>query len=239
MTLYCNGMGVQENLAKVKDEIESVSQNCGRSGTVKLVAVSKFHPASSVLEAAEAGQLLFGENRIQEASEKFGEVEKRFPSARLHIIGQLQRNKVKEAVRIASCIQSVDRAELIDEIEKRCAEAGKEIEILFEYHTGEESKSGFKSADEIRAALERFSGGTYPHIKPCGFMTMAPFTEDERAIRASFTKLRELQRSLHSEFPQFDLRELSMGMSGDFKIAIEEGSTMVRIGTAIFGERKN
>lgn len=204
---------------------------------MKLVAVSKFHLASSVLEAAEAGQILFGENRVQEASEKFDEVAKKFPAARLHIIGHLQRNKVKEAVRIASCIQSVDRAEIIDEIEKRCAEAGKEIEILFEYHTGEESKSGFESEDEIRAALGKFSDGKYPHIKPRGFMTMAPFTEDENAIRASFKKLRELSISMQSEFPQFDLKELSMGMSGDFKIAIEEGSTMVRVGTAIFGER--
>ncbi|MDE5580446.1 MAG: YggS family pyridoxal phosphate-dependent enzyme [Treponemataceae bacterium] len=232
-------MGVKENLAKIKSEIDSISKQCGREGKVRLVAVSKFHPASSVLEAAEAGQILFGENRVQEASEKFDEVAKKFPAARLHIIGHLQRNKVKEAVRIASCIQSVDRAEIIDEIEKRCVEAGKEIEILFEYHTGEESKSGFESEGEIRAALEKFSCGKYPHIKVRGFMTMAPFTEDESAIRASFKKLRELSISMQSEFPQFNLKELSMGMSGDFKIAIEEGSTMVRVGTAIFGERKN
>lgn len=232
-------MGIQENLAKIKSEIDSISKQCGREGKVKLVAVSKFHPASSVLEAADAGQILFGENRVQEASEKFDKVTKRFPAAQLHIIGHLQRNKVKEAVRIASCIQSVDRAEILDEIEKRCAEMGKKIEILFEYHTGEESKSGFESEDEIRTALEKFSFGKYLHIKVCGFMTMAPFTEDENAIRASFKKLRELSISMQSEFPQFDLKELSMGMSGDFKIAIEEGSTMVRVGTAIFGERKN
>ena len=230
-------MGVKENLAKIKSEIDSISKQCGREGKVKLVAVSKFHPASSVIEAAEAGQILFGENRVQEASEKFDKVAKRFPAAQLHIIGHLQRNKVKEAVRIASCIQSIDRAEIIDEIEKRCAEMGKKIEILFEYHTGEESKSGFESDDEIRAALGKFSDRKYPHIKPRGFMTMAPFTEDESAIRTSFKKLRELSISMQSEFPQFDLKELSMGMSGDFKIAIEEGSTMVRVGTAIFGER--
>ncbi len=230
-------MGVKENLSKIKSEIDSVSRKCGREGKVRLVAVSKFHPASSVIEAAEAGQIIFGENRVQEASEKFGEVVKRFPAARLHIIGHLQRNKVKEAVRIASCIQSVDRIELLDEIERRCAEIEKSVEILFEYHTGEESKSGFESEDEIRAALEKFSEGKYPHVKPCGFMTMAPFTEDENEVRASFKKLRSLRSSLQGEFPQFDLEELSMGMSGDFKIAIEEGSTMVRIGTAIFGER--
>lgn len=230
-------MGVKENLSKIKSEIDSVSRKCGREGKVRLVAVSKFHPASSVIEAAESGQIIFGENRVQEASEKFGEVGKRFPAARLHIIGHLQRNKVKEAVRIASCIQSVDRIELLDEIERRCAEIEKSVEILFEYHTGEESKSGFESEDEIRAALEKFSEGKYPHVKPCGFMTMAPFTEDENEVRASFKKLRSLRSSLQGEFPQFDLEELSMGMSGDFKIAIEEGSTMVRIGTAIFGER--
>jgi len=231
-------MGVKENLAEIKNEIDSISKKCGRLDKVKLLAVSKFHPASAVLEAARAGQILFGENRVQEASRKFDEVKKDFPSAELHIIGQLQRNKVKEAVRIATCIESVDRIELLDEIEKRCGEIGKEIEILFEYHTGEESKSGFESEEEIRAALKNFADGKYPHIKPSGFMTMAPFTEDESAIRASFKKLRALRDSLQGEFPQFDLRELSMGMSGDFKIAIEEGSTMVRIGTAIFGARE-
>lgn len=231
-------MGVKENLAEIKNEIDSISKKCGRLDKVKLLAVSKFHPASAVLEAARAGQILFGENRVQEASRKFDEVSKQFPNAQFHIIGQLQRNKVKEAVRIATCIESVDRIELLDEIEKRCGEIGKEIEILFEYHTGEESKSGFESEEEIRAALKNFADGKYPHVNPRGFMTMAPFTEDENAIRASFKKLRALRDSLQGEFPRFDLRELSMGMSGDFKIAIEEGSTMVRIGTAIFGARE-
>ena len=149
-------MGIQENLAKIKNEIDSISKQCGREGKVKLVAVSKFHPASSVLEAAEAGQILFGENRVQEASEKFDEVAKKFPSARLHIIGHLQRNKVKETVRIASCIQSVDRAEIIDEIEKRCAEMEKKSKS-FSNTTREKSRNrDLKAMMKFAPRLENF-----------------------------------------------------------------------------------
>ncbi len=219
---------IKENLSRIKSEIPQ---------GVRLVAVSKFHPADAVIEAVKAGQNLFGENRVQEAAEKFDTVRKTFPDAELHIIGSLQRNKVKEAVRISSCIESVDRLELLDEIEKQCGKINKKIQVLFEYHTGEESKSGFTNDDDLFEALERMTAGQYPHIEPRGFMTMAPFTEDKEAVRASFKKLKEIQNTCRKKFPQFELNELSMGMSGDYKIAIEEGSTMVRIGTAIFGER--
>ena len=160
----------------------------GLPSSVRLVAVSKFHPAESVEEAFRAGQVLFGENRVQEAAAKFDELRSRGIEPELHIIGSLQRNKVKEAVRIASCIQSVDRMELLSEIEKRCVQLGKAVDVLLEIKTGEETKSGF----------------TY---------------------------------LMAAEFPGLDFGELSMGMSGDYRIAVEEGSTMVRIGTAIFGER--
>ena len=153
------------------------------------------------------------------------------------MIGQLQSNKVKHAVQIASCIESVDRIDLLKEIEKQCAKIEKSIKVLFEVHTGEESKSGFPDENAVRNALELCANGDFPHVIPAGFMTMAPFTKDEKLIRKSFITLRELKEKLSKEFSQFDLNELSMGMSGDFKIAIEEGSTLVRVGTAIFGER--
>ena len=153
------------------------------------------------------------------------------------MIGQLQSNKVKKAVEFASCIQSVDRFDLLKEIEKQCAKLNRTIDILFEIHTGEESKSGYTSEEELRKSIEACAKGEFPHIIPDGFMTMAPFTSDEILIRKSFCTLRELSEKLRRDYKELPLRELSMGMSGDFEIAIEEGSTLVRVGTAIFGER--
>lgn len=221
-------MSIKENLNNIKKQLPD---------SVRLVAVSKFHTAQEVLEALQAGQTVFGENRVQEAAAKFDEVKKSFPNASLRIIGQLQRNKVKEAVRIADAIDSVDRIELLDEIEKQAAKIDKKIQVLFEFHTGEESKSGFEDPSLIVEALQKIKDGAYPHIEPRGFMTMAPFTEDKNLVRASFKKLRDLRDQCQKDFPEFDLSELSMGMSGDWQIAVEEGSTMVRIGTAIFGAR--
>ena len=222
-------MSIKDNLIKIK---ETLPEN------VRLVAVSKFHPASAVMEACRAGHFLFGENRVQEAAQKFDEVRKVFPDADLHIIGQLQRNKVREAVGAASCIESVDRMELLLEIEKQCAKIEKKIQVLFELHTGEDSKSGFTEKAALFEALKACAEGKTPHIIAKGFMTMAPFTDNENLIRASFKKLREIQEDAKKAFPALDLSERSMGMSGDYKIAIEEGSTIVRIGTAIFGSRE-
>ncbi|MBR5096536.1 MAG: YggS family pyridoxal phosphate-dependent enzyme [Treponema sp.] len=221
-------MSIKDNLINIKNNLPA---------SVRLVAVSKFHSAQEVIEAIQAGQTVFGENRVQEAAAKFDEVKKSYPNASLRIIGQLQRNKTKEAVRIADAIDSVDRIELLDEIEKQAAKIDKKIQVLFEFHTGEESKSGFADPALIIEALQKMKDGVYPHIEPKGFMTMAPFTEDKDLVRASFKKLRDLRDQCQKAFPDFDLSELSMGMSGDWQIAVEEGSTMVRIGTAIFGAR--
>ena len=153
------------------------------------------------------------------------------------MIGQLQSNKVKKALEYASCIQSVDRIDLLREIEKQCAKTDRRIKVLFEVHTGEESKSGFTSEADLLEAIEKCAEGAFPHIIPEGFMTMAPFTDDEKLVRKSFITLRNLSEKIRPQFPSLSLTELSMGMSGDFEIAIEEGSTLVRVGTAIFGER--
>ena len=230
---------VCENLKKVRMQIKQAEQKAGRpEGSVKLMAVSKFHPAMAVQKAIEANQLLFGENRVQEASSKFPDIIKANPNLELHIIGQLQTNKVRHAVEISGCIESVDRIQLLDEIEKQCSRLNKTIKILFEYHTGEESKSGFTDIQQVIQALDNFKQGKYSHIIPAGFMTMAPFVQDKDIIRKSFITLRTLASQLQDKYPQFDLSELSMGMSGDYEIAIEEGSTLVRIGTAIFGQRE-
>lgn len=231
-------INVKQNLEAILSSINKEAEKARRNPKdIKLVAVSKFHSEQSVIAALEAGQTLFGENRIQEAAAKFDKVREKYTEADLHIIGSLQRNKVKEAVRIATCIESVDRLELIKEIEKQCAKINKQIDILLEMHTGEESKAGFVNEEEMKKALAYCAEGNTPHIIPQGFMTMAPFTENEKSIRKSFIVLRQTAESLKKYFPQMDLNELSMGMSADYKTAISEGSTIVRIGTAIFGQR--
>ncbi len=229
---------IKENLEAIRSRIETAEKKSGHTpGSVKLMAVSKFHPSQAVVEAFDAGQLLFGENRVQEASEKFPPLIEQHPELCIHMIGQLQSNKVKKAVEFASCIQSVDRLDLLKEIEKQCAKLNRTIDILFEIHTGEESKSGYTNEKDLEESIEACINGNFPHIVPKGFMTMAPFTDDEVLVRKSFISLRELSIKLQDKYKELSLTELSMGMSGDFEIAIEEGSTLVRVGTAIFGER--
>ncbi|WP_062428867.1 YggS family pyridoxal phosphate-dependent enzyme [Treponema endosymbiont of Eucomonympha sp.] len=229
-------MNIAENLARVSEAIRRAEERAGRTaGAVRLVAVSKFHPAEAVIEAVRAGQTLFGENRVQEAVPKFAEVAAQGFSAELHLIGSLQRNKVKTALSAARCIQSVDRLPLAEEIEKQARTLGKPVEVLFEYHTGEASKSGFLSEAALFECLERVSAMQF--VVPKGFMTMAPFTGDAAPIRESFRALRRAAEAAQKRFPSLSLAELSMGMSNDYEIAIEEGATLVRIGTAIFGAR--
>ncbi len=228
---------IRSALNKVLEQIRSAEVRAGRTeGSVRLMAVSKFHSAEEIAAAAEYGVTLFGENRVQEAAEKFPSLLERYPEAELHLIGTLQRNKVKQIIPLASCIQSVDRPELIAEIEKHAAGCNKMVRILFEYHTGEESKAGFQSPEELYRGME--TAAQSPHIIPSGFMTMAPFTPDRKRVRDSFKKLADIAGEARRQFPSMELTELSMGMSSDYDIAIEEGSTMVRIGTAIFGERR-
>lgn len=225
-------------LSQVLEKIRDAEQKAGRAhGGARLLAVSKFHAQESVAVAYAAGQKFFGENRVQEAVQKFTSLAQTFPDISLHIIGTLQTNKVRHAVEIADCIESVDRISLIEEIEKQCAKKNKSIEVYFELHTGEESKAGFENIDELEKALLFCAEGKASHIIPRGFMTMAPFTKDEKIIRQSFSTLRNVSEKMKEHFPDFNLSELSMGMSNDYEIAIEEGSTEVRIGTAIFGER--
>ena len=229
---------IKSNIEKIKKQIKEAEKKSDRKeGSVKPLAVSKFHPAEAVYDAISAGQFYFGENRVQEAFSKFPEIFQKFPDVNLHIIGQLQTNKVKKAVEIASMIESVDRIELVKEIEKQCSKIGKNIEILLEFHTGEESKSGYKTIESLEETLEFIAQGNAPHVIPKGFMTMAPFTEDKDLIKKSFSLMHETAGKMQEKFKNFNLSELSMGMTHDFEIAIQEGSTEVRVGTAIFGQR--
>jgi PLP dependent protein len=229
---------VASRITTIRKQIADIIQKSGRDpDSVNLLAVSKFHTSESVISAIQAGQMLFGENRVQEAFTKFQEINKKGLYPELHIIGSLQLNKVKKAVLISSCIESVDRMEVLCEIEKQCTNLNKKIRIFFELHTAEASKSGFSDQSALYEAVSYCANGFAPHCIPAGFMTMAPDTNDEKAIRNSFRMLRTAAESLRQSFPQFPLAELSMGMSKDFPVAIEEGATEVRIGTALFGER--
>ncbi len=225
---------------QIRANINSIKNSL--PGNVALCAVSKFHTVDEIKAAIEAGQTLFGENRVQEAYEKFSELRKD-PSItadiKLHIIGQLQSNKVKKAVEIADCIQSVDRIELLEKIEKACQNLDKTIDVYLEVHTGEESKSGFSCDAELMECIKKLNDGLFPHVRLSGLMTMAPFTDNECLIRQSFSKLRNLKEKINEIYSKDLIQNLSMGMSGDYRIAIEEGSSMVRIGTAIFGIRNN
>ncbi len=219
-----------ENLKKINDEISHALAKSQYKQNVKLCAVSKFHPYTDVLSAIENGQFLFGENRVQEAAEKFTVIRENIKdkniNIELHIIGQLQSNKVKKACEICDCIESVDRVSLVEEIEKQCTKLNKTMKVFLEIHTGEDSKSGFTDLQEVYALCDSFVENKYPHITVCGLMTMAPFTDNEKLIRKSFSTLRELKSELNTKYPSLPVTELSMGMSGDYKIAIEEGPSV-------------
>jgi pyridoxal phosphate enzyme (YggS family) len=230
-------MSIAENIAKLEERIQKACDTAARKrDEITLMGVSKFQPVERVREAWQTGICCFGESRVQEGTEKFEAFRKEHPEVRVHLIGSLQRNKAKTAADFFDCIQSVDRQALIGELEKH-ASREKPLPLLLELHTGEESKRGFTGLDELFRAAEQIldeSGS----LKPLGLMTMAPFTEDRDAIRRSFRFLAKARKELEKRFPPADNWAcLSMGMTGDFEIAIEEGSTLLRIGSAIFGER--
>ena len=234
---------ITENIRSIREKIGKAAERSGRKAAdIKLMAVTKFRSPEEIKFAYEAG--MFGENRVQEALEKFGSGGLNLPDASLHMIGSLQRNKVKSILPLVSCIHSVDRIELLEEIAKRCeaereaaSRASGPLRLLLEVHTGEESKAGFMHSDDIIRALEY---AEEKKLSVCGFMTMAPLMHNPadkseiEAVRRSFVSLRKTAEAMQKRFPAFNLSELSMGMSGDFETAIEEGSTLVRIGTRLF-----
>ncbi|NCB01889.1 MAG: YggS family pyridoxal phosphate-dependent enzyme [Spirochaetia bacterium] len=224
---------MKERIAKIKEHIERAIKISGRNNSVSLMAVSKNHPYEAVLEALNCGITLFGENKVQELSDKFPHSH---PNYHLHMIGHLQSNKVKKVLPFVDSIDSVDSIKLITLINKEAKSIDKEIEVLLEINTSkEEAKSGFLTIDEVYRLLDE--SASFTHVKVKGLMTIGPLSNDEYAIKTSFNTLREYQNDLIERYPQIDLNTLSMGMSQDYLHAIEMGSTIVRIGTAIFGSR--
>ena len=236
---------IAERIEMVREKMEKAAQRSGRKpGEIQLMGVSKFHGAEKVGEAVKAGLLLFGESRVQEAVKKYPLLKENYPEITLHLIGNLQRNKVKNINEVFDGIQSLDRDELVSALGDAAAESAKgdkTLTVLLEMHTGEESKSGYPDEDTLSRAAELVL--SFPSLKLSGLMTMAPFypqigITEERDIRRSFKKLADARDRLVQRFSQSGFSCLSMGMSNDFELAIEEGSTLVRIGTAIFGDQQ-
>ncbi len=223
---------IAHNLEEVRRRIAAAARKVGRDpAAVKLVAVSKTVDVTRIKEALAAGQKIFGENYLQEAR---GKIEALGPGAQWHFIGHLQSNKAKAAVALFHLIHSVDRSNLAQALERAAAQAGKIQEILLQVNlAGEETKSGAPPAampDLLRETAR------LPHLRVAGLMTLPPWLDDPEAVRPYFRGLRELRERL-LQLNICPLPELSMGMSGDFETAIEEGATLVRVGTAIFGRR--
>ena len=225
-------MSIAENIKAVKGRIEKA---CGRANRnpedVTLVAVSKTFPAEKIIEAAECGITDIGENRVQDAFDKYCVVGNR---VRWHFIGHLQKNKVKYIIQFTEFIHSVDSMKLAVEIAKRAESINKVQKVLLEIKTSNEAtKFGLTQKDEIFRVAGFCEDNK--NIDLQGLMTMAPFVNDEKIIRDSFSRLRNLLEELNKN--GFNLKHLSMGMTNDYEIAIEEGATMLRIGSAIFGRR--
>jgi len=223
---------LHERLTAVRTRIAAAAARAGRyAGAVRIVAVTKGHPLTSALEAAAAGLLDLGENRVQEALGKMDAWPQ--TAVRWHLVGHLQRNKVKHAVGRFALIHSLDSVRLADALEAEAAGRGRVQDVLVEVNVaGEAQKSGCAPAEVPRLA-EHVAG--LPHVSVRGLMTMAPLTDDVAAQRRVFAALFALREELLGQ--GFRLPELSMGMTNDFEAAVEEGATMVRLGTALFGER--
>jgi len=228
-------MSVAGNIARIEERIQKACDRAGRKrDEIILMGVSKFVPEGMIEEALDAGIRCFGESRVKEALSKFETFREKHADVKLHLIGSLQRNKAKAAALFFDCVQSVDREELIGELVKYAPQREKPLAVMLELHTGEESKSGFADFDALFRAADLVCGG---NLEPRGLMTMAPFTEDAELIRRSFRQLVKAQKELEKRFPpKENWACLSMGMSNDFEIAVEEGSTMLRIGSLIFRE---
>ena len=224
--------GISENLERVREQIARATGKVGRAvDEIELVAITKTHDAGKVREAIEAGQTLFGESRVQEARVKIPEL----PSnLRWHFVGHLQKNKIRHALPLFELIHSVDSLGLAQEINRIAEEEGLHPRVLLEVNVaGEGSKFGFMP-DQLRAELESLLA--LSRLSILGLMTIPPLAEEAEASREYFVQLRELRDRLQTEF-HVDLAQLSMGMTQDFAIAVEEGATLVRVGTAIFGQR--
>jgi pyridoxal phosphate enzyme (YggS family) len=223
-------VSIAGNIQKLKSELPS---------HVTLVAVSKTKPAEAILEAYNEGQRIFGENKVQEMTGKYEQLPK---DIQWHLIGHLQSNKIKYIAPFVSLIHSVDSPKLLQEINKQAQKNGRTIDCLLQVHIAKEETKFGMDFEEVRELIHSEELMKLENISIRGLMGMATFTENESVIRNEFSSLAAFFRELRSEIPKSEIRNpefdiLSMGMSGDYRIAIEEGSTMIRVGSSIFGSR--
>lgn len=229
---------LQDRLLIVQEQILSACQRSRRLGRdVAVIAITKTFPPEEIRKAYALGLTQIGENRVQEIFEKFGDgsLKRDCPNLDLHLVGHLQTNKVRKAVQYVSCIDSVDSCRLAEAIDREAAQTGQRMRILLEVNTSDEpQKFGF-NPNQVQPAVETILN--LKSLDLAGLMTVGPNVDDPQAIRRSFKNLRKLFEDIHNAYhpPQWSV--LSMGMSGDFEIAVEEGATEIRLGTALFGER--
>jgi len=225
---------LRENLPRVRDAIGRAAHRVGRGeGEVTLVAVTKAHPPDAIRVALTEGLRDLGENRLEELEEKVDILGR--DAATWHMVGHLQSRKAARVVTLTDLLHSVDTLKLARRISGFAAEEDLRLPALVQVNlSGEEAKAGFGAEDVVEAVHQMLE---LPGLEVRGFMTMAPFVEDEKVLRAVFSRLRRIQEEA-AKLPGYEGRELSMGMTNDFELAVEEGSTMVRIGTALFGERR-
>ena len=230
--------GLHENILRVRERIDRAARRAGRRAEeITLVAVTKTVPAQRVTEAIREGLTVLGENRVQEAREKIP----RIPlSAEWHLVGHLQSNKAAAAAELFSMIHSVDSGSLARRLDRACEAADRRLEVLLQVNvSGEQAKSGLRP-DELHAALEE--AASCARLRLAGLMTIPPLAEDPEESRPHFARLKGLLEEARGWLPAGPVREamhhLSMGMTDDFEVAIEEGATLVRVGRAIFGERQ-
>ncbi|MBM9615400.1 YggS family pyridoxal phosphate-dependent enzyme [Desulfobulbus rhabdoformis] len=226
---------ISDNLRQIKANIATAANKAGRDPqTVKLVAVSKYVPIERIQEAVDAGQRLFGENYLQEAAEK---IERLQGDISWHFIGHLQSNKAKQAASLFPMVETVDRLKIARALDNQASQLGKELSILIQVNVGREAQKSGVLPEEAPTLLRAIQAET--NLKVCGLMTMPPFFDAPEKSRPFFRQLKELADELASKrlFTDNSHVELSMGMSGDYEVAIEEGATIVRVGTALFGSR--
>jgi pyridoxal phosphate enzyme (YggS family) len=227
-------MSIAENVARVRERMEAAARRAGRDpGRVKLVAVSKTVDAARIRQAIEAGVNLLGENYVQEAQKKVEELGRR---AGWHFIGHLQSNKARVAVRLFDWVHSVDSLRLAEELSRAAQQQSRPLPVLLQVNLGREATKFGAQEDEVIRLLGQMA--SLPGISVKGLMTMPPYFENPEESRPYFRALRGLQESISGRgIPGVLMEELSMGMSNDFEVAVEEGATLVRVGTAIFGPR--
>ncbi len=231
---------IADNIKNIRLDIEAACKRALRDmNSVKLVAVSKRFPTAAILDAMAGGQILFGENYIQEASQKYTELTETGSSFKLHFIGNIQSNKAKTAAEISSMIETVDRLKLAKALNNHLNTLNKDLDILIQVNIGDDKNKSGVHPDEAEKLLNEINSLPEKRLHIRGLMTIPPFTEDPEDARPHFRALRILSEELGAKklFTNNDQIELSMGMSNDYAVAIEEGATFVRIGTAIFGTR--